>query len=145
MPLLFDTFEVLQPPDNTWLNRVVADGWIWLTKEREFAQVAIPFSARYVTYGRIALHRTWRNENQWGFSELQVWHTSISGQGFDGSQILQPIEGFCLEPTDAVTDYTNYRMRESNFFGRIFGGDRPVSKRKPAELEQLRRRLLLEE
>ncbi len=84
------------PSDITWVERLREGHFIWLCKERCLGQVEIPFYPPEpgTCAGKLALKkfdgnrfvgRTYRG--------TEVWFISYTGTGFDGSQLILPIEG----------------------------------------------------
>lgn len=81
--------------------------WIYLCKENNYAQVAMPFDPPEpgMRSGFLAIQPTWGEPMKpasWGFKSIEIWHATPDGAGLDGRQLFLPIEGNLLEEPRSV-------------------------------------------
>lgn len=78
------------PPEN-WLENLRRGHKVWLTKEQEWAEIEFPYEPPEPGYrtGRIGISRFSNNT----YRGIESWFISSNGEGIDGSQLMQPIEG----------------------------------------------------
>ena len=95
--MILDTLTVLPIPDDRWLERLRRGHFVWLEKEWEFAKIAFAYEPPEpgCCAGSIGIQRLWRHDNDWGMKDIQTWCVKIDGQGFDGSQLIFPVQDNC--------------------------------------------------
>lgn len=74
-------------PDDEWLARVPSGNFVYLVKERCFAEVEWPYDPpgpRHVC-GRVGL--------RFNATRRDTWFIRSNGQGIDGTQCLMPVMG----------------------------------------------------
>lgn len=74
-------------PTEPWVDRLRPRHWIWLSKEQRFVQVAVPWRPPEPgTYtGQIGIYYH-------GGGHVQLWCMHRDGKGFDGKQLIEPVE-----------------------------------------------------
>lgn len=106
--------KVMPRPDDNWLMRLAKGHWIYLCKEGTYAQVAMPYDPAEPGHvsGELAMRIAWGtphtngpDENgtwTWGWKGLDIWHVMSDGTGFDGNQLILPVEGNLLDEPQPV-------------------------------------------
>lgn len=77
-------------PEDAWLHRLRNGNWIWLVKEAKPALIEWEFmpASSNSRLGRIGL----QIRHDYGYVN-QSWNITAHGAGFDGRQLILPIEG----------------------------------------------------
>lgn len=93
---------ILLPPNHWWLKLICTGNRIYLPKEHKVAHVGTPYYNMSLSkIGHIGIIVDEQPE--------VLWHTTIDGKGFDGSQILLPIEN------EMITEERYYELQELDF------------------------------
>ena len=98
--MILDQLKIIEPPDQEWLTRLKRGHFVWIVKESIFGAIdfawAAPTPGAWTRQtGRIGIKKCWRNNNDWGFCQIESWFVQSNGTGFDGKPLLFPVEGKC--------------------------------------------------
>jgi hypothetical protein len=87
---------VLPVPGEPWMYRLREGHYIWLVKEQEYAQVQWAWEPPEpgCCSGRLGIKRFGGYApHQMSFWGEQTWFVDSMGKGFDGKQLIRPVEG----------------------------------------------------
>jgi hypothetical protein len=89
--------KVITMPDDAWLTRLRRGNFVWDVKDEQYAQVEYGYEPPEpgCVSGRIAIRPIWSNGIEWGVRGMAIWFIKQDGTGFDGSQLLLPLEDNC--------------------------------------------------
>lgn len=94
--MFLDELKIINVPDLEWVCRLRNGNLVWLPKEEVFAKIEFAWQSSFgLASGLIGLRRCWRDNDKWGFQNLESWYVKTNGLGFDGKYIMLPVEGHC--------------------------------------------------
>jgi hypothetical protein len=84
-----DIGAVLDPPKESWVDRLRNGHWVYLPKEKLYARIIFAWEPPEPGHrtGRIALMKCVESH----YWPTEVWWVSLTGCGIDGSRILLPV------------------------------------------------------
>ena len=92
-PICVQPEDVLEDPDDEWMERLRRGNKIWLVKEGEYATVEWPWEppglGRFA--GRIGINRSVGDTIILG--QCQSWFVTVNGCGMDGKKLFLPVDG----------------------------------------------------
>lgn len=115
--MILDHLEVIEPPDDRWLTRLRSGHFVWVVKDKRYAQIEWAWEPPDpgCVSGYLGIKYCWRNESNWGFEHSQKWYIYPDGTGFDGKPLLLPLEGNCPdEPTPLSEPWVRQTERTIN-------------------------------
>ncbi len=117
--------NVIFPPDDKWVMRLAKGHFIYLCKEKIFAQVALPYipDSRYPS-GEIAIQKIWGTPrvSPWGLENVQIWIVYPDGTGLDRRPLITPVEGNLLN--EPVVRCSELEMKIADLEARLANVER---------------------
>ena len=104
--------KIAPMPDYEWLSRLRPGHFAWDVKGERYVQVCFAYEPPDpgCNTGSIGLEPIWEDGGDWGSEGLEKWHIKPDGCGFDGSQLLMPLEDNCPDEPAPLPDVWQRRV-----------------------------------
>ncbi len=100
--------KIIKSPDNTWVTRLRRGHFVYAVKEKRFAKIEWAFEPPEpgCYSGRIGLRFCHvYDEDSWGVDSFcHTWYIYEDGTGFDGKDLLVPVEGNCPDIAAPISE-----------------------------------------